>query len=206
MIFAKSKKQASGSAFWPPKQSSNATIHHFESWLFFFHWCLSDNSHKTRYEIHAQRSSGLAGTRPSRNLQDLESGVVISKAISKACILSISGGLQSPFQYLFESMIARADQAADALPQCAGTSSNMKIMHRLQSFLANVSDPSAGTSFPLYQILIYGTCDHLRYVGPFSPQLVASATWDLCRHSWSPLLHETFSCFSYIGLVVASAT
>ncbi len=65
---------------------------------------------------------------------------------------------------------------------------------------------------PLYQLLIYGACGRLRYivsvmgswspqlrdcghlcyVGPLSPQLVASATWDLCRFSWSSPLRETF--------------
>ena len=39
--FAKSKKQAFGSAFCPPKQSSNASlIYCFESWLFHSHQCI----------------------------------------------------------------------------------------------------------------------------------------------------------------------
>ena len=37
-------------------------------------------------------------------------------------------------------------------------------------------------------------------------QLVVSATWDLCCLSWLPPLHETFGYFSYVGHVVVSAT
>lgn len=55
---------------------------------------------------------------------------------------------------------------------------NVAIWHRLQSF-TSITGLSAGALLPLYQVLVCGTCDRLCYVGPWSSQLVAFATWDL---------------------------
>lgn len=112
-----------------------------------------------------------------------------------------------------------SDQAADALPQCIGTSSNSKIMHRLsptsqilQQVLQSRSTSSSSLRSDSTGRLRYRTSaiwDHdcFHYVGFSLPQLDASTTWALGRFRYirprSLPLCETCVRFSYV--VFASA-
>lgn len=96
--------------------------------------------------------------------------------------------------------IAKTDRA-DALSQCIGTFFYIKIMPCLQSSLVRVSGLLADFLWPLCRSTSFFATwdlDRLRY-----ETLLASATWNLCHPSWSPLL-QNFDRLCYVGSIVRS--
>ena len=84
---------------------------------------------------------------------------------------------QIRLQALYRNAVANSSNIKN-IPACSPPSSASRTFQ--QNF-----------AMPLYQLLIYGACDHLRY-----RILIASATWDLCL-SWSPPVREIFVVFSW---------
>ncbi len=92
-----------------------------------------------------------------------------------------------PFQYLFESIVCR---------QCRSSCYHNTLVHLstlwlcppavfpCSSFELFRRFPMPAT--PLYQLLIWGTCDCLRHVGSWSPPLCGTLVAPLYMGPWSP--------------------
>lgn len=123
----------------------------------------------------------------------------------KAQALGISGGSQSLSQNPFESMIARADRAADALPQCDRILRTSR--HRLQSFLIRVTTPinflcscRSNITSPSYR-----TCSPVKHVHLSGP--LAFLGWSIYRNmppinrgveAWMPVFRNRQSQFGIL--------